>query len=91
MVLACNITQVSLRQRLRPPRLLGRMNASIHCVLWGVIPIGSLLTGVLGSSIGVVPTMFIGAVGALAGSAFVVFSPLLRMREPPVEQFADQT
>jgi MFS family permease len=90
MVLVYNITQVSLRQRLCPPRLLGRMNASIRCVVWGVIPIGSLLTGVLGSSIGVVPTMFIGAGGALAGSAFVVFSPLMGMRELPTEQFADQ-
>jgi hypothetical protein len=37
-----------------------------------------------------VPTMFIGAGGALAGSAFVVFSPLMGMRELPTEQFADQ-
>ena len=88
MVLVYNISQVSLRQRLCPPRLLGRMNASIRFVVWGVIPIASLIAGFLGTQLGVVPTMWIGVVGASVGCVFVVFSPLFGMRTLPTE--ADQ-
>ncbi|MEO5535124.1 MAG: MFS transporter [Pseudolysinimonas sp.] len=82
-VLVYNVTQVSFRQRICPPALLGRMNASIRFFVWGVMPIGALLSGVLAATIGVVPTMWIGAVGTLLSAAFVVFSPLLGMRALP--------
>lgn len=36
-VLVYNITQVTFRQRITPQRLLGRMNASIRFVVWGVM------------------------------------------------------
>jgi MFS family permease len=84
-VLVYNITQVSFRQRVCPPRLLGRMNASIRFLVWGVMPIGALASGVLGSGVGVVPTMWIGAVGALFAAVPVWFSPLLGMRRLPAE------
>ena len=44
-VLLYNITQVTFRQRITPPRLLGRMNASVRFVVWGVMPIAALLVG----------------------------------------------
>ncbi len=83
LVLLYNITQVTMRQRLCPPRLLGRMNASIRFVVWGVMPIGALLSGVLGTTIGTLPTMFIGAIGTVFGAVFVVFSPLTTMKVLP--------
>jgi predicted MFS family arabinose efflux permease len=89
LVLVYNITQVTMRQRLTPPRLLGRMNASIRFVVWGVMPIGSLASGVLGTALGVIPTMWIGAVGALLSAGFVLFSPITAMRVLPSEQLAD--
>ena len=89
LVLVYNITQLTMRQRLTPPRLLGRMNASIRFVVWGVMPIASLLSGALGTTIGVLPTMWIGAVGTLLASGFVVFSPIARMKVLPTEQVAD--
>jgi len=82
-VLVYNITQVSFRQRICPPELLGRMNASIRFFVWGVMPIGALASGVLASTIGIVPTMWIGAIGTLLSAGFVVFSPLLGMRTLP--------
>lgn len=84
-ILLYNITQVTMRQRICPPRLLGRMNASIRFVVWGVMPIGSLVAGFLGTVIGLVPTMWIGAIGGLLAAGFVVFSPLTTMRELPKE------
>jgi MFS family permease len=50
--LALNITGISLLQAITPDRLLGRMNASRRFVVWGVIPLGGLAGGALGSHIG---------------------------------------
>ncbi|MGU3646027.1 MFS transporter [Microbacterium sp. C23T] len=82
-VLLYNITQVTFRQRITPPRLLGRMNASVRFVVWGVMPIAALLAGALGTWIGTVPTLWIGAIGELFACLFVVIGPFWRMRELP--------
>jgi len=83
LVLAYNITQVSARQRICPPELLGRMNATIRFFIWGVMPLGSLLGGWVAAAIGVLPTMWIGCLGVLASSVFVLTSPLRTMRRLP--------
>jgi MFS family permease len=82
-VLVYNITQVTLRQRLCPPRLLGRMNASIRCLVWGVMPISALVSGALGGAIGIVPTLWIAYGGGMLAGLFVLFSPLPGMRSLP--------
>jgi MFS family permease len=82
-VLLYNITQVTFRQRITPARLLGRMNASVRFVVWGVMPIAALLAGGLGTWLGVVPTMWIGAIGQVLSAAFVVIGPFWTMRELP--------
>jgi MFS family permease len=82
-VLLYNITQVTFRQRITPLRLLGRMNASVRFVVWGVMPIAALLSGVLGTWLGVVPTMWIGAIGQLFAALFVVVGPFWAMRDLP--------
>ena len=86
LVLVYNITQLTMRQRLTPPRLLGRMNASIRFVVWGVMPIAALISGVLGTTIGVIPTMWIGTIGTVLGAGFVLLSPITRMKTLPTEQ-----
>ncbi|MGY1603860.1 MFS transporter [Geodermatophilus sp. SYSU D00815] len=84
-VVAYNITQVSFRQRLCPPHLLGRMNASVRFIVFGTQPLGALLGGALGTWLGVVPTLWISvAVNGLA-AVWVVASPLVRMRDLPRE------
>ena len=84
-VLVYSITQVTFRQRICPPRLLGRMNASIRFVVWGVMPIGAIASGLLSTAIGVELTIAIGAVGSVLACVFVLFSPLLGMRELPLQ------
>jgi MFS family permease len=82
-VLLYNITQVTFRQRITPPRLLGRMNASIRFCVWGVMPIGALVAGALGTWIGVVPTLWIAAVLELFAGLFVIIGPFWTMRDLP--------
>jgi len=83
LVLCYNITQVSARQRICPPELLGRMNATIRFFIWGVMPIGSLIGGWVAAGIGVLPTMWIGCLGVLGSAVFVLMSPLRTMRRLP--------
>jgi len=83
LVLTYNITQVTARQRICPEHLLGRMNASIRFMVWGCMPIGALISGALGTFIGVVPTLWVGAIGGIFAASFVFFSPLRTMREMP--------
>jgi MFS family permease len=83
-VVVYNITQVSFRQGLTPERLLGRMNATMRFFVWGTIPVGAFLGGVLGSLIGVRATLFVAAVGGIVPFLPVFFSPLRRMRELPL-------
>ena len=83
LALTYNITQVTARQRLCPEHLLGRMNASIRFMVWGSIPIGALIAGILGTVFGVLSTIWIGVILGLFSSCFVLFSPLRTMRKMP--------
>ena len=85
VVVLYNVTQVSFRQRLCPRALLGRMNASIRFIVWGTMPIGAFIGGVVGSAVGPRNVFWIGVVGAALAALPVVFSPLIRMRDLPTE------
>ena len=78
-----NIAQVSFRQRVCPPPLLGRMNASVRFIVWGTMPIGGLVGGWLGTHLGVEPTLWVALVITGLATLPVVLSPLLRMRDLP--------
>lgn len=81
-----NVTQVSFRQALCPPELMGRMNATMRFLVWGTMPLGALLGGVLGSTLGVRVTILIGVLGGLLAPLPVIISPLRTMHELPVVQ-----
>ena len=78
-----NIAQLSYRQLICPPELLGRMNAAIRWIVWGTLPLGGLMGGALGSLVGIRPTIWVGVLGSWAAAFWVVFSPLRRMRNIP--------
>jgi MFS family permease len=75
-----NVAQVSYRQAICPPRLLGRMNAAVRWVVWGTLPLGGLLGGACGALLGVRATLWIAFAGSWAAGWWVYFSPLRKMR-----------
>jgi MFS family permease len=81
-----NITGISLVQTLTPERLLGRVNATRRFLVWGAIPLGSLVGGALASTIGLRPTLFVGAAGSCLCFLPMFLSPLRSLREMPAEQ-----
>jgi len=78
-----NINAVSLRQAITPNRLQGRMNATTRTIVWGTIPIGSFVGGILGVTIGIVNTMYLGAfVGGLA-VFWILLGPVRKVKTFP--------
>ena len=90
-VVVYNITQVSFRQGLCPPHLLGRMNATMRFLVWGTLPLGAFLGGVLGSTIGIRHTLLVAAIAGFVPVLPILFSPLRRMRELPKFVSPDET
>ena len=82
-VLWYNIPQVSYRQALVPKEVQGRMNATMRTIVWGTLPLGSLLGGFVGSTFGTHLT--IGMMTGLGSLAFlwVLLSPVRRVKEMP--------
>jgi MFS family permease len=78
-----NVNQVSLRQAITPERMQGRMNATMRFIVWGTIPVGAILGGVLATAIGLLPTLWIGALGSFIPGVFVLFSPVRSLKEIP--------
>jgi len=77
------VNTVSLRQAITPNPLQGRVTASLRFVTWGIAPLGFLLGGMLGETIGLQATLLVAVAGPLLSVACLVFSPVLRLREPP--------
>jgi MFS family permease len=80
---AYNINQVSVRQAICPRRLQGRMNASVRFLVWGTLPLGGFIGGVLGSWIGIRGTLWVAAGGQLVSWMWLLPSPIPSMMEIP--------
>jgi MFS family permease len=78
-----NITQVSFRQAITPERLQGRMNSVMRFIVWGVIPLGSLLGGALASWVSLRFAIWVGALGMSFAVLPVALSPVRTLREMP--------
>jgi hypothetical protein len=75
-----NVNQLTLRQAITPPRLMGRMNSVVRLMYWGTIPAGAAIGGALASWIGLRPTLWVEAVGATMVMVPLLFSPLHRLQ-----------
>lgn len=84
-VVVYNVNQVGLRQAITPDRMLGRMNATMRLIVWGTIPVGALIGGVLGTLVGLVPVLWLSAIGGSLSFLPVLFSPVRSLREIPAQ------
>ncbi|MDQ3671400.1 MAG: MFS transporter [Actinomycetota bacterium] len=83
-----NGNQLSLRQAITPERLQGRMNSVVRFMYWGPQPVGMLIGGALGSTVGLRATLFFAAGGATLSMVPLVLNPIRRLDaipEPPEE------
>jgi MFS family permease len=87
-VVLYNVTVISLTQSLTPERLLGRVNASRRFIVWGTIPLGSLIGGGLATTIGLRPTIFIGSLGCMLAILPTSLSAVRSINEMPTRQDA---
>ena len=78
-----NVNAVTFRQTICPPRLLGRMTASMRFVVWGVLPIGGAFGGWLGALAGTRTTLWVSGIGILASAPWLMLSPLRGLRDLP--------
>ncbi|MGW2546762.1 MFS transporter [Kitasatospora sp. NPDC001574] len=80
---AYNVAQVSFRQSLCPPELLGRMNATMRFLVWGTLPLGALIGGTVADTAGPRAALWVCAVGTLVVPVPLLLSPLRGMRDLP--------
>ncbi len=78
-----NINQVSLRQAITPHRLQGRMNATMRFLVWGTMPLGGLVGGVLGEALGLRLAIAVSAGGGLLAFLWVALSPVPALKAIP--------
>lgn len=84
-VVLWNICTVSLRQRLVPLEMLGRVTSGYRLAAWGVMPIGSVLGGRLAG------LSWSGAPWAVAGTLLLLSLTLIfTMRVEPERRSEDE-
>ena len=86
-----NINQVSLRQALTPAAMAGRMNATMRWFVWGTIPIGSLIGGIIGETLGLRAAILVGGIGATLAFVPLLFGPVWRIKVMPTTEEAPRT
>jgi MFS family permease len=74
------INELSLRQRVVPSSVLGRVSAGMQLLARGILPIGALLGGGIGARAGVVTALYVAAGGLLLSTLWLLASPLRRLR-----------
>ena len=65
--------------------MLGRVNATVRFLVWGTIPIGSIVSGVLGSTIGLHDTIWVGAILFFVPAIVLLLSPVRALRVVPAQ------
>jgi MFS family permease len=82
-VVLYNVTQVSMRQAITPERLQGRMNSVMRFIVWGVMPLGTLLGGSLATIFTLRTAIWAGAIGVALAWLPLLLGPIWSLRTVP--------
>ncbi|MFD0732800.1 MFS transporter [Planotetraspora mira] len=80
---ASNVLTGTFRQQYCPAELFGRITASTSALNYGAIPLGGLLGGVLGETIGVRETLWLMAAAQVLSVTVLLFGPIRPLRDFP--------
>jgi predicted MFS family arabinose efflux permease len=79
-VIGTNIAETTLVQLIVPRHLQGRVRASLHFALGGLLPLAALVAGLLGTTIGLRATLAVSASLMPFSMLWFIRSPLPRLR-----------
>lgn len=81
-VMVLDITIGAIFAVVIPDQLRSRVNGAFQAVNYGTRPLGALAGGVLGTAIGLRPTLWVAAIGGMTGVLWLLPSPVPRYRMP---------
>jgi MFS family permease len=76
-----DVNLVSLRQACAPTQIQGRVGATVRTVNWAMKPLGAVLGGLLGGTIGLRGTIWVAVAGGAVGAVWMLLSPIRGVRE----------
>lgn len=75
------INEVSLQQAITPNQLLGRVHASVRFLTGIIFPVGALLGGLLGQTIGLRGAISVGLLIGALSALWLIFSPVRNLEK----------
>jgi MFS family permease len=82
-VMVLDISAGTIQAGLIPHQLRARVSGASRTLNYGVRPLGALAGGAVGTLIGVRQTLWVATAGALLGVAWLIGSPILKLRSLP--------
>ncbi|GHD65853.1 MFS transporter [Streptomyces goshikiensis] len=86
MIVVYNINVRSYRSAITPDEMQGRMNATNRMAGMGVMPIGAVLGGLLGTAVGTLPALVLASLGTLIAPLVLACSHVRTVKRVPVPQ-----
>lgn len=78
-----NVHTYAIRQVITPDRLMGRTNAVYRLLTYGFVPLGALLGGWLGDTLGLRSALWVGAIALFPSWLWLFFSPARSLQVLP--------
>lgn len=78
-----NVHTYAIRQAVTPDRVMGRANAVYRVLTYGFIPVGALLGGLLGETLGLHLALWVSALALFPSWLWLFFSPARSLRDIP--------
>jgi len=85
-VVAGNVIIGSFRQSYTPHHLIGRVTVSMRFLNYGTIPLGALIGGALGESVGLRPAIWIMTTAVAVAPLLLLLGPIHRHRDLPTAE-----